>query len=475
MTFRGIKRDYLVTLRGKRRPPWAPLERNLITVPGMPGAYTESTTTKPRPLGIPILLESKNLSDLQKMKEDLAEWLVTDGPEELIFDDEPDRVYYAQLDGATDIDEIISVGVGMLNFICPDPYKYSVIKSTESVTNPIDPIVLTNNGTVETAPTFDVTLKGPTTYLDIVGQNDYMRIGKPSALESTPVEPRQLILRDQMNTLTGWTKAQSSDIDGGTIAGNMTSNGYSVTQTDFGTGTSWHGDARIKSLGQSLTDFEVEFNIILLNDQAKTVGRIELYLLDEYKQVVGKLALKDNHTGRDGNYAEMRIGNLTSGKYLISQRGAAIDTWLNFDGLLRLSRVGNKWEAYVTKIINGKHTARLRVEYIDAGNQYSLPVAHVVMHMATNGTKPAAPMNIGDLKVYNRVEVDATQVEYIGEAGDVFTFDHKSEAIYKNGELFSKKDLGARFFPLYEGDNVLMIEPSESIEKFDSEWRDAYK
>jgi predicted phage tail component-like protein len=475
ITFNGIRKEYLVTLRGKRRPPWAPLERNLLTVPGMPGAHVGTTDIKPRALSIPVLIESTSLTELQTFKEDLADWLVTDTPKELIFDDEPDRVYFAMIDGSTDMDEIIRVGVGMLEFICADPYKYSSSKTVDTTNNPTGPIVLTNSGTAPTAPTFNVTLKQKTTYLDIIGSNNYMRIGKPPGVEVTPVDPKQLILWDQMNSLTGWVRAQASDIDGGTVVSGMLTNGYEFYQTNYGTGTSWHGDALTKPLGQSLTDFEVEFSVILTNADPKTIGRIELYLLDSNRLPVGKLSLKDIHTAQDGNYAELRLGSLSSGKLLISERGDDWYTWLNFDGMLRLKRVGNKWTAYVAKFVNGQHTARRIVEFIDTENKFNLSLAHVVVHIGANSTITPAPMKITDLKVYKLNNVVTGQIEYIGDNGDVFTFNHKTSAIYKNGELFMKKDFGSRFFPLSKGDNVLMVEPPEAITKFEAEWRDAYK
>ena len=46
------------------------------------------------------------MTDLQKLKEDLADWLYTEQPAELIFDDELDRAYLALIDGSVDLDEM---------------------------------------------------------------------------------------------------------------------------------------------------------------------------------------------------------------------------------------------------------------------------------------------------------------------------------------------------------------------------------
>ena len=60
---------------------------------------------------------------MQKIKEDLADWLYTEQPAELIFDDELDRTYLALIDGSVDLDEIVNRGRGVVTFVCPMPYK----------------------------------------------------------------------------------------------------------------------------------------------------------------------------------------------------------------------------------------------------------------------------------------------------------------------------------------------------------------
>ncbi|MEQ3562544.1 distal tail protein Dit [Bacillus thuringiensis] len=50
----------------------------------------------------------------KKVKEDLADWLYTEQPAELVFDDELDRTYLALIDGSVDLDEIVNRGKGLL-------------------------------------------------------------------------------------------------------------------------------------------------------------------------------------------------------------------------------------------------------------------------------------------------------------------------------------------------------------------------
>src|SRR5699024_4474759 len=111
-------------LRGRKRPAWAPINRELVTVSGMSGAHLSHSKRQVRQITVPVFLMAESFSDLQKIKEDMAEWLIHDEAKELIFSDETYRTYYALVDGGIDLDELVRWGQGDITFICPDPYKY---------------------------------------------------------------------------------------------------------------------------------------------------------------------------------------------------------------------------------------------------------------------------------------------------------------------------------------------------------------
>ncbi|MFN2746973.1 distal tail protein Dit [Bacillus sp. z60-18] len=122
-SFNGIKKDFVrLMYDGTERPIWSEVERELITIPGRPGAFLSETTTKVREITTAVWIS--DVPDLQKAKEEVAAWLVTDEPAPLIFPDEKDRTYYAVVNGTTQLEEIFKTGKGKITFICPDPYKY---------------------------------------------------------------------------------------------------------------------------------------------------------------------------------------------------------------------------------------------------------------------------------------------------------------------------------------------------------------
>ena len=123
-TFNGTKKKYIIAEMGKRRSAFAPITRNLLKIPNMPGAYLQNSETDIRTISQPIIINGKDRFEVRKLEEDLASWLITKEPKELIFDDEPDRVYYALVQGDVPIEDIVRFGRGEISFICLDPYKY---------------------------------------------------------------------------------------------------------------------------------------------------------------------------------------------------------------------------------------------------------------------------------------------------------------------------------------------------------------
>src|SRR5690606_26197193 len=142
----------------------------------MPGAHLSHTDLQARVITVPVLVKAENISDLQKTKEDMAEWLVHDEPKELIFKDEPDRVYYAVVDGELELDEIFSTGRGEITFICPDPYKYGPEKTVETTS---DTFIVENSGTAEAEPIIELTATEKATFAMVSNGEEYMMIGKP--------------------------------------------------------------------------------------------------------------------------------------------------------------------------------------------------------------------------------------------------------------------------------------------------------
>ena len=104
-----------------------------------------------REIEIDITLWANDDADLRAKTRALAEFLIYTEDKPLYFSDEPGMVYYARFNSdSTDLEEIIAIGEGTLNFTCFDPFAYRPYEVNQ--TNPSEPTIFINNGTAETYP-----------------------------------------------------------------------------------------------------------------------------------------------------------------------------------------------------------------------------------------------------------------------------------------------------------------------------------
>ncbi|MBP3048626.1 phage tail family protein [Bacillus subtilis subsp. subtilis] len=167
MTFNGVSKPFVHATVDTKRPMWAPVEWEMVEIPGRPGAYLKQKKIKARPLPVSVVI--KGVDDMQKAKEEVAEWLVTAKPAPLVFPDEPDRTYYAVIDGEGQLDEVFKYGKGTINFICPDPYKYG----PDTVFDiPVAGTTVKTNGSAPASPVVKCTLAAASTSYSIEMLND---------------------------------------------------------------------------------------------------------------------------------------------------------------------------------------------------------------------------------------------------------------------------------------------------------------
>ncbi|BAM46355.1 distal tail protein Dit [Amphibacillus xylanus] len=467
MKFNGIKKSYLKTSRKKNRPPWMPIHRELVTVVGKPGAYLSNTQKQIRTINVPVLLLADDLSDLQKVKEDLANWLIHDEPKELIFNDEPDRVYYAVVSGSLDLDELVYSGQGIITFLCPDPFKYGHEKTIHF---PSDQVIVENNGTAEADPIFELTATKKSTFAMISNGEDYNLIGQPSDVDVEQVDSEEILINERGETLSEWnTPPIKIDSHTAVIDGSMGTDGTGIVPLNYGSGDAWHGPARAIEINP-IQDFEVEMKCRVELTRPSDTFRIETYLFDENLNVIGKIAIVDSTVNGSQVAAEGRSGDWVGNNvnYEISSKNYLRRT-NHFHGVVKVTRKGKELIFYAARLGSGDnpiHHDTLTVSRFITDSNLLGRLKYIQIHFgkygqSTNATVP----RINQLKVTELKEVSVDKTPYIIYPNDVITFDHKNEDILVNGE--PRKDLknfGASFFTLKKGDNQLLVTPEDSFE-----------
>jgi predicted phage tail component-like protein len=177
-SFNRVRKDFIYCEdETNEHPAFAPVSRNILSIPGVPGGRLINTVTQVRTIKQHVFFKGADKPDLRKIEEEIAAWLITDEPVELVFDDEPDRVYFAVVDGSLDINELVNVGEGTITFICPDPYKYGAETNISFVNNAASPNV---GGTYKTFPRIEATFTAAATEFKVThaSSGKYVRVIK---------------------------------------------------------------------------------------------------------------------------------------------------------------------------------------------------------------------------------------------------------------------------------------------------------
>ncbi|MCU5346234.1 phage tail family protein [Bacillus cereus] len=473
-SFNGKRNPNVIPLQGKKRPAWAPLDRMFLEVSHYPGGRLLRTQTKMRKILVPIALLYDSAEEAEKLKEEIADWLVTDQPCELIFDDEKDRTFLAVVDETLDLDQLVDLGEGTLTFICPMPYKLGK-EQTVDFKKDVSGLVanVQNKGTVHSNPIIEIDITKPNTFLDVwfgetsLNDRDYFRIGMPLKTVETPVERNQRLIWDEMATTVGWSKVSS--MEDGEPVGEMKSDKYQFYCSDFGTaGKGWHGAAVKKSIpGGPVQDFIMQAYVTCKSKKINEMGRVEIAILDENSKVLSKIAMNDLFWQAEQTFGTMVIGydNKPGKTGLIYESGDYPNTWNQYFGRLWIARTGNVWEAYISKFLPGteKDDSERFARWTDEKNYHMEKAAQIqISIMQFQDVPPLEAMSVSDLKFW-KVNLNTKNTPpYIVDVGDKVVIDTENSHVTIEGKnAINIKDIFSNFPVINRGTNKLEIMPSD--------------
>ena len=477
-TFNNQRKSFVQIEYGWKKPAWAPLRRNLLQVPNYPGARLLNTQTEIRVIPVPVGIIVPDGSDLETLKEEIADWLITDQEAELKFDSEPNRTYFAVVDDGFDPDEFVTLGKGVIKFICPMPYKLGENKTSEFVQSwsTETTAYLTNKGSVEAPPIIEIEVKKPSTFLDVwfgdyPNDRDYFRLGYPRTVEETPVQERERVMWDEMNTTVGWTPVtgQVEEMKG---TGSFKTRDSTLYCEDYGQDKGFYGAIAKKSIpGGSLQDFEMEAWMTLQSKNVGEMGRVEVLLLDEASNVVARINMNDLYEDAEITKAYMRIGNNgtpNSIRKLVDTSGGYSTTFNKFRGRLRIARRGKQWSVYVAKFKDGTYTdgASLVEQFNDVDNSNPMTnrkIAQVMIAVCRWDNHPAIDnICITDLKIWKVNKVSDNTRSFIYDAGDKIIIDTEKSLCTINGkDAINLKSIFSNFPTVIRGQNRIDIMPPD--------------
>lgn len=478
-SFAGVEApDFFYTKKVPMRA-MPPVEIKTINIPNMDGEYFAGKTYSSDTIQVECFIKAPDRKGVMYVAEQLGIWLATNEPQPLIFEDKPDRVYYAIVQGSTALEKMVQYGQGTITFFLPDPFSYAPAKLLNLQPNTKNSII--NNGTAQSFARFNVTFKKPSSYLSIISPDGVVMLGNPATPEKTTIPKYLTVLNDDMSATSRWTASSSAQVDGDLVQGSFVSNGYSFQVTDYGTepttGNGWFGPAMRRDLSETAKDFEVTVKIGLMSLFPAEMGRIEVYLYDANGIRLGKMQMKDTLEAYEANQAEGWIGDSRQsqvGKQVLDIKGTkpapkvisqkvngkvikktvypfSYGQYNNFKGYMYFRREGTKYQLQIGREeSDGTRHTRTTVSYDDKAKKYAKgDLAYVVVHMAKykGHATPKTGFYIEDVKVTKLQSGGTVYNENIINAGDVVTVDMSSGEVTCNGANFLENlDIASEFF-----------------------------
>lgn len=447
------------------------VNRERTDIPGRPGILVTDTKEAERHVHIEMQIETESLKEYDELKHRIFEIFYNQEPFVIIRDQFPNQQIWVIQEGEYDIDNITDVdGEFSVDLIMTEPYIFGSEKE----------ITFTNvsyfevDGTVETEPVIEVTLKDDTEYVSVSNGSEYNMVGYPAKEDETPIEPETLIYRTSGQTLVGWTQSAEPSLEGYPNTGTLKSGEYFWTD-DYGTydpnPSVWHGPAMKTSLPQALQDFRFDVGLRALTTGRNQAGSVEVALLDASGRYVARINATKHYAGTPTVYGRVRAGTKANGYDVIREDWAHYN---NLQAIFRVIRQGNYWEAQIHAMNYG--WSKIVHKWTDYEGIASAPVTQVQVRLFQRGQYPVIDQFVDDIEIYKINNISDGQVPIIARAGDIVVFDHQNDNITINGEsAIDKKAFLGNYFKLKPGYNMIEVEPQSAVEsvklKYYPKWR----
>ena len=482
LTFNGQRKEWLYLLEGREKSPFAPVNRTLTRVPGYSGAYLSDSNTDVLYIRQPVAFLAKNDEEALMKKEELASWLVTEEEKELQFDDEPNRTYYAVFDGTVEnfVKRASKQYVGVLVFICPDPFKYGEEKIIEFSE---DSAIIENKGTATAKPIIELTAKEKSTFAMVtLGDEQYNLLGEPADDDVQIVDTRTQVLYENGSTLSDWQVATEEMIDESRmpkIDGNMTTDGAGIRAGSYGSGDKLHGPAIFREIGP-IQDFEIKTTFDINSRREAESWRMGINFLDENLNMLGHIGVKDNHRNYKRRVPLARFGPYRGGGEANGNLIGDKDKVDNARELtlfhLRATREGDKFSFFIGEWQSHRYVRQWSAHHYDIDKKYNGRLKYITLYIASFSDRPTpSRLRINDVEVTELATVQQDQTPYVIYPDDIITFDHVNRDILLNGEARNDlKNFGGTFFDMEKGLNTITISPGDTFDtriSFRERWR----
>ncbi|EGQ3288979.1 phage tail protein [Staphylococcus pseudintermedius] len=440
---------------------------------GRPGGVLSHIKESVRTIEVNLLIDAYGTGrTLEDIVDEVVSWLTTNEPVPLIFDREPDKIYYAMTTGGLDPSYFVTFAKVKANFVCLDPYKYAVDGNQNTAIS--DAVSVVNSGTADTPVIVEArALQNSNYYMISKGDEDYFMIGDDD-LDKPLKDYSPLILEDESQTLSGWNKQSTIDFTdnqtGGKVGGSFIvsdSKQSFYLNNDSVSGNGWNGAMYKRSFSKQVQDFTttVKFGI---NQKNKGAVRFAQYIYDSDNRVIASI-------GYTNPNAKQAIGTIIVTLFDQSGNQQTIYKYKNNPSLYKLDsfvvyiRLTRKDDVFTVKSWKYKefpYPLRKKAfdeherQFVDGGNFYQRPVVALSLYSAKNGSNNVMPLYIFGTYTRELLPRPINARDMIIKKGDLITIDMATKNVLVNEESFlSEKTFGSNYFNVDKGHTELVINP----------------
>ncbi|GEK57128.1 hypothetical protein CHL76_02235 [Marinococcus halophilus] len=159
-TFDGVHSDDLGVIVNKKNVPMSPpVNGRTQTIDGFDGAWDYGVSYDPREIDLECTIfktEKRTMKD--NLRQIVKAFNPRKGAKKLVFDDEPDKCYFARLDAQVPLEQKGQMGTFTIELVCPErPHTYGTDERIGTFSNDLN---TSHEGTHVAKPTLTITHNG---------------------------------------------------------------------------------------------------------------------------------------------------------------------------------------------------------------------------------------------------------------------------------------------------------------------------
>lgn len=196
--------EYLGVIRGFDRGVGSSYSPTLKKIGTGTGKKFIETTQDQKVIEMPFVMRN----DLIEKRRELAGILNVSEPKELIFGDEPDKVYYALPTGDVDVTEKAFLGKGTINWVIPDGVAHATASKDFAFSPNSDGVLETtivNDGTDWTTVDYTITHNHENGFLGIVSEYGAIQLGRISEVDGVDDTKIVVLANNPKGNFDDWT------------------------------------------------------------------------------------------------------------------------------------------------------------------------------------------------------------------------------------------------------------------------------